>query len=1312
MSELNSNSEPQIAKGNLVGEVIWSIVTDAVRDAPMGERVVFMLTALPAIFLEGVTRTTPINHQIEGRSLKLVMNPKAATNLTVQPPAEQSGESAVHWRHSTAANVIVFAPSDAEREGIGAGLGPIARIDGRRIIHESQPWLKKLEEAGQAESYLASMLEGLRQSEIYIDLEMWVDFILALHNQDFALPADKRVQAAAPALRIPKDGLIKLPKYTPGATPAPKSKFQHAFRAARDGVGCYVSLLNPKQEPVNTQEVRNTIEELKEGEMYNGQEYDKVWAAAIELIEDESYIRPGEWRESQRRFCETVSWERIGSEIFAKNQRMKNPPLGQKTLDYIEGNFPTDVTEEDRELLTSLPNTIPKEPRDEERDFFDRWQERLNHPDAIRLFKNWQRRVVSKEVLGHDLISTLYQGFQALAIAGSDVLGKMTEPTVLIRATQHNKAMFWEKLDQHVHKLFRFELQSIKGLTSNRVKWDLDACFKFESREDSYNNDARKIDLELYLVEASDQIDPTKYSPRVRATFQPGCKPADEPISLALPWDIEELSKAAEYDTGMFRNLKFTPRTGGKRSQISTTTLKQNTTFVDVLNNPNGRMFAQEGTPKQDVLKDIVGKVEHLLKLQSLPTDSAKLLREKIESFKKKYKEAIVLIAKNPSIGFESEVIDNQAKAYAELCNACRQHARSPLAREQLRPLVAQIGIVTSNESNRMCILAAWHPLRLAERKAKIRTLSHFIESVLLSEPVDLTIAFEQQRAIAHHWFFPEVAVVQDNTFIPVESVGGYSLMAPATAQSVEALEHSAPSAAKKFIDGLDQYLDVYPHQTSNLSAIIFDSESLSLPREIARLMAQRIHSDPDLRCDLIISHHDQNRMRHIYKSQNIRLGAENISDTAKGFLSRLRVDVKPSQIKSGDYKVIRDVDLAFLHDVVSRQGQPIWEHEPADKNDLNMDFDFDNALLPRRCQMEIGSSRVGIYLTMPRPPQPVAEYQNLLYEMIKGAILPEDHHGVLIRQVDYKASQLKDLIDQAHNTAEWVVSYDKLSCRALLEGCHVKIIQDISMPDSDERVIISARDVNQKLQDKIQQNLVTTCDFPHQTADHYTKQILDDVIQISGRKLLAAAQAENASREMIGLSIMRTYMESMLPPNKGSIWISLDDYRSWFTTGKSRIADAVSITILDDHDDFVLLVQVGEAKFVQSTHASIEITEAQLQVRESVEQFSRNYIDNNTEISRKAWCNRLADILTSRDRLSKIISNPRKRGKFQEKLAAGSVQFHISGEAVICLHDDHTSAPRMERDPERPHLRTHALPTPMIRALIEKREETSAEWH
>ena len=196
----------------------------------------------------------------------------------------------------------------------------------------------------------------------------------------------------------------------------------------------------------------------------------------------------------------------------------------------------------------------------------------------------------------------------------------------------------------------------------------------------------------------------------------------------------------------------------------------------------------------------------------------------------------------------------------------------------------------------------------------------------------------------------------------------------------------------------------------------------------------------------------------------------------------------------------------------------------------------------------------------------------------------------------------------------------------------------------------------------------------------------------------------------MIGLSVMRAYLTGAMPSHlrnsAGPIWISLDDYRGWFSSGKGKVADAIAVTILDTGEDFELLLQVGEAKFVGMQNELAETKEALKQVRATMDRLARIFIDNEDEISRAAWCTRLVNLLVDREGLSERIPDSLRRAAFLEQMVAGDVRFRMSGEAVVCLHDFHATPAKMERDVDFPHLRYLVLPTPLIRKTLHAIEE------
>lgn len=1304
---LSEVTVPDVRRGDLIAGIVWGIVLRAVQDSAAGQRVTFMLAGLTAEALEGIARNKPVD--MHGRSLLLKMNPKAAPGMQVHSDY-LSDESAVHWRHNDEADVIVFAPSDAEREGIGAGLGPISRIDEPRIIDQIPAWVAEFGETGEANSYLRAALEGLRDArEVCLDLQMWVDFVCAILDQEFAYKVDVRIKNAMPALRIPKDGVVKLPAFKPeGNIKARARDFVTAFRDARLEAGVYATLMTPKHERVDLAAVWKRLDEFEHDEEPQVLE---ALESVRALLDDADNVRPGDWRETQEAFCRKVSWERVGASLFGGGRRTSTESLGKRTLRFIEGNYTHDVTEEDRDLLESLTNTTPREPRDVEVEFFNRWQERLSR--EIKLFKPWQKRLFSKEVLGHDLLSAFAEGFEALIIAGDTALVEMKQPRILVRATHHDKALFWEGLDADIHQLFCFELKSIKALFGPQVVWDLAAAEKYQGVGDSGASEARKIDLELYLVEAEDLVDlgglrtPPKQAPRVKTTWQPGKSPKNEPISLALIDDLDALAKAARAGDCLFRPLDFAPRSSGEDTRLSSTSLFDRNSFSDVAQGQQGRTFDLVVRPQEDLLGTLLSRLQELARSRTVGGEIVKAVIAAAAAFDASYRKAATMLAEDTGAAFASNILDEQAEAFGTLCRTCRLPATTGRAGQEIRSLVAGVGVVTSAGADQMAILTAWHPLRLAERRAKIRELASFVEAVLLSKharSADLSSAFQERRLARPRWAFPEVVFAHGTTMIAVEDLGGYSLMVPAdcVARNQEALEASAPSAAVKFMEGVDQYLEVHPHEATNLSAAIFESESHTLPREVAREMAKRLHRQSDLRCDLVITHRDQDRMRKIYRNQNVRLAAENISETARGFLSRLRVDVRSNRASDGPDSEVRDLDLVFLHDVISHHADPVWVEEAGGSHELAGTFDPAMARRPRRRMTETDASGVGIYLTLPRPPRAVGHYQDLLYELAKG-FLPEGFHGVLIRQVQFEDAKAGDLVRRAHQLAEWVITYDKVASRTLFERCGVQIISDISVPSADGRVIISAGKVDDRLKRNVRDDLIAACGIGASDAQTLAGVVIRDVLKISGQKVLSAARYSNASREMIGLAVMRAWMEGALKGtvDEAPIWVSLDDYRGWFMSEKGRVADAIAVVI--DHDDaaFRVLLQVGEAKFVEKNAELATIKEAQQQVRDTVDRLTSLFIDNDDDISRAAACARLADLLVNRDGVTERLPDPVRRAAFFNALSAGEVSFQISGEAVVCLHDDHGPIWKCEADPNRSHLRHHVLTTPAIRQTL-----------
>ncbi|MBR2124034.1 MAG: DNA translocase FtsK [Acetobacter sp.] len=1150
---------------------------------------------------------------------------------------------------------------------------------------------------------------------------MWVDFIHALIDQEFAYPPDKRIKNALPALQIPKDGIEGIPSFKPENTESYTTKntieiFTKAFKHARHKVGVYVTLITPKGEPIHRETVQDNINNIfNELGDQDEQEIRDALEATKTLLDDSDAITPRKWRPSQEMFCQKVSWTRLGKKIFENTRKDKKEKLGERTLRFIEGNYSNDITDEERGLLTTLKEIKPSEPCPAEIAFFNRWQERLS--TDMKLSKAWQKRIFSKEVIGHDLLSALAEGFEALLDA-SDTLDKMEKPRILVRATKHNKAKFWQELDKAIYQRFCFELNSMKSLFKSYVIWDLQAAENHQAQNSSTSAEKRKIDLELFLVEEEDLRDlenlrdPPKNAPRVKVIWQPGKNsPKDEPITLALIDDIHALAKAAQDNHSLFHSLTFMPTLNGKDKNFNLVELSNRYSFNDVTQGQQGRTFTLG--PEKDLVHDFQTLIE---KLNGICQETKKTLLDAARHFNTLYCEAIIRLSENPQEAFTSDLFDRAAQAFGDLCAAaCRLNVSTWQEKREIQDYIAKIGVVTSESSTHntepLALLPVWHPFRLAEWRAKIKYLASFITSILNShttQNVDFSTAFQQYRLTQSRWFFPEVIFSHETTMVSVEDLCGYSLMVPVDSltQNQEALNISLSSAAETLDKGIRRYLDIYPHRAINLSVTLFDLESEKLLSEVVRKISTSSLKDyPHLHCTLIITHHDQDRIRNIYQNQNASIETLK-SESDQSSSSRLCIRVQPNNNNiSETTNPIRENDIVFFHHVISHYAKPCWIEEEGEAQELSPHFDLSQTQEPRRKITEAMIPKTSLYLTLPHPPRAVAHYQNLIYECSKQSFLRPSSHAAFVQQINFEEQTLHTLIKQVHRFSEWVITYDQIVSKSLLEYCDVQIISDISAPEAEERTIISADKIHDQLTYNIKNDLIQTCNIEAKKAEELATHIIKDVVKISGQKILLAAQHTNFSREILGLTIMRHWMESMLPQNQTPIWLSLDDYRGWFMPEKGPTADAIALTVDHSRDNnqekFRISLQIGEAKFVEKNAKDTTKKKALKQIENTLDHFIRRFIDNEDTLSRTAECKRLVDLLINQNYVIQSLGFS-QRTAFFNALSKGDVSFRISGEIVLCLHDEHDRTD-IEIVSDCPYLRCHTLTTPTIDQILKK---------
>ena len=1276
-------------KGALVGEIVLGYINKSTQQIRDGNRVIFMLAGLNAVYLEGIVGKLP--KLVNNKSIHLRIHPEVSDQLTVEEEF-LSTESATHWRHFDGSDIIVFAPTDLERNRIGSSLCPISVIDENLIVNEIDGWVSLLGASELQNNYLVSALKGLRDSEIYIDLDRWVDFVFSIKKQGFSDPVNTRINKAAPALHIPIHGITELPRFNREQITPSHDKFKKAFELAKNQVGVYVGLFTPKHERVIIEEIQDSIDSFEVGNSHELKESLKI---VQNLINDANQIRPGTWLQSQRDFCEKVNWGEVGSKIFTGKSKPRTSNIGEPTLNYLKGNFNEDLEVEEEDYLNEMGrNTFSPNPELEAR-FFEKWKERLYNAPDIRLYKVWQGRVFRKEVSGQDLIILLLDSIEALFKTGEEALEEIDAPCVLVRSTHPNKADYWEGKDHEILKLFQFELGSIYNHLGQNVSFQLDECFEIEHGNSVITKEGRTVDLELYLIDKS-KLEDTKDDkrilnnvPRIKSTWQPGKQVKLEPITLSLVKDFEDLKKARENKLGLFSFNTITLLEGSK----SPITLHDRNSFYDVTGGGSGRVFQVSKDQRQDIIHSIRHELNKSLDDKLVKQSVVEKITSSLNEFMKYYSKAIDKISDKPweGKGYGSKSILKQAIAFGIFCNSCRNQDLEYNLKRKLQSYVARIGIIFSDENS--AIITPWHPFRLAEKQSKIFALSEFIKGVLSSShESDISMEFGDLRKKLTSWTFPEITYYEDNTFISIDSLGGYSLLTPAdcTSRNQEALEISAGEAAHYFIKAVDQYLEIHPHEAANLSISIYFSESESLPSKVSDLLASRFHKDKDLRCDLIISHRDQVRLQEIFRNQNRILRTGEIGDNVKAILTRLRVDVRSHKHTSGSEEV-RDVDLLFLHESISKYSHNSWETLQPESDQIINNFEIAYVDIPRRMITEDGINNSIIYHTCPKLPEPINEYHGMLYELDKQVNLPDGKQAHFLSRINANRTEVKQLIEEAHNIANWVVTFDRSISRRVLEQNHIKIIQDISIPDAESRVIISASKIEEELEENLTSKITNTCQIPSQDSQKIANFVMEDIMSIAGQKLLAAIRNDNVLNEILGLCLLKSRLLASLPENTNPIWISLDDFHNWITSGKGKIADLLGISVSENEKGFNVYIQVGEAKFISKYSQANETKDAEKQVDLTLDNIRKSFIDNKNPINLKSWCARLERLLTSQEFQFSQIGDNEFRTKFLKSLRNAEVNFHICGDSVICLHND-DEMDKCEKNKTQHYLRTHVI--------------------
>ena len=1281
-------------RADLVGRVVWRLIES---EAPESGRSIFLLTGLDARHLAGISRECwgPTK-----QTLRLAISPHLSPELESSIPSKHlSDDPPVSFRNSDSADIVVIAVPDSERDAVGSSLGEVSRIDRGRLQSETLHWRNEIESGISSQklsdkhsNWLDAMIQGLDKSGVTNELDQFAEFI----QRFIAFPDGKlfteRLRQLGPVLGLVRGTFDSIPSVATGKSVKPED-FRRMFRDSDAKYSGIPYLRTSDDKRLDGEQILERIQlfrdRLAQGQAKPDDPELNVLDAVEKLVKAQSRLRRGDWLPCQALLCKELDWSKHGEKIFGVRAQTKSKNLSEKTREHFDREFPNELSEIEG-FLSHLADPHTPLSDEEKEAFFEKYESEIR--PKKHLYEEWRRHLFASTVKDEpDLLTAILEGAKTVLIKNMEIVQQIDDGFRFYVTTKNcEKASTWEGLDRRTYALFRREALLLGGALDGKVDFKFGRWLDQQSIDATgrqSRKEARIIELEMGITEADPSV--AAGLQKVRIFWRPSESGKDS-IALAWPEDIEALVQGISEGKACVSESFLTPK-GTIPSRHLPMSLKDTASFSDVCGGEDGRTADPANTPVDgDIFKKIFNRLDKLTDQNVITVDAKDELLEALRAFRDTFTEAIKGIRDQPELAYQSEsnAIRAQAKLFGELCSKARRllsdatETRNTLLRE-----ICEFGIVTSETSHDVAIIPAWHPLRLLERLEKAKEVARFITTLCEDRKVTvdgLERACRKYSEMLAVWCFPEIASIKFKIHAAVEHSGGYSLIVPvdAKAGSLEALEASSRMASQHFMRVADEYLSLNPHEENNFSTAIYNAETIGLPSQIAEGLERKIAERENLRCSVLITHDKPGKMREAYAQQTALLRGKNAGSTAPGFLSRLRVGVRTGSLDRKPGAVLRpDIDIVYLHEAFFRHSEIAWDFVPEGSDDLRDYVNLSNNLLPRRQGgSEAGKSGAGVVqlaLSPMKLPRPVAQFIDLCFAADKDVrVMKMGHRAIPMRRISWDSDAVKSTIKNAHNLAEWVVSFDHLSSRDMLAGNDIKVIRDILVPGTEARLIVSSREPSRNLLRHIandfgQMNAPALSSDPGRMAD----LAISTVVQVAGQKVMAAARSETTAREIIGLAaatgVVRALQDKQSRP---AVWFSLDDNKATFGL-REKVADTLSVSVRNNKKGgFVVDLIVVEAKCVAKGSEAAEAKSSRQQTLSTMRVLRDNFVDQEDPVARPAWGADFLSLLSLRPEFSRLLSSRDDLASFKEALAGGHVDFTVQGRSVVVVHDDQTS--------------------------------------
>ncbi|NUZ06334.1 FtsK/SpoIIIE domain-containing protein [Piscinibacter koreensis] len=634
------------------------------------------------------------------------------------------------------------------------------------------------------------------------------------------------------------------------------------------------------------------------------------------------------------------------------------------------------------------------------------------------------------------------------------------------------------------------------------------------------------------------------------------------------------------------------------------------------------------------------------------------------------------------SIGLHGEAVMRQAESFGALLNTLMAHARGDVCRSRLVSEVLSVGTVRVAGDNPALIIPPWHPERMKALAVKSHRVAGFATHLLSSGNIlygDRDIFMRELADELAHPFYPEIAVLgkggSPKLVSESSTVNGYSLLEAPVRGDEDAMTDVDPAAAaKQARELLERYVDLQPHEASNLSVVLYNADAAELPLSTVRELSS-IQEEGRFQCSVSVRHADQAKLRSVYGELVNKAGDDPdlpvVSETSDNFISKLRIAVSPiSSTPSESAQGFKAFDVAFLHDVVARSAKEEWLPVAWTNERPNLEH------APSRWSYRSVSGEDELksttFLTCPWQTASGWAYVAAVAAVCNQTDAVPDKRVLPARRISLQSQDLAALIKDAHDLAEWVATYDELLDKRQLQHNNITVVRYRRGSTNGRNMIVSSTSELRLLGVLVRRRLdELNLPLTDEEIAGAAEKAKRDALSVSGDIVLRAAKRGVSAGEMIGLVLSRHLLseEFKAQANGGQVltaYFLLDDYASWLSQPESRIADILAINAEEKDGEIRVTISVVESKYVAADGLAQAKRSSKDQLLQTLGKFREALFGDPGRLDRDVWLARLADMLIDAD-IPPGMTGLMERAR--AKLREGSVEISLRGYSQVYVH-------------------------------------------